>query len=141
MADSLIAYCGLYCGACSFQVAYETKDRKHIDSMPSRYDKYKNDEPENCPGCRLENKCGDCEIRDCAVSKKVDYCIQCGDYPCKIITAFGNDGVPHHAEIFNNLKELKELGEKEWLERKKQEYMCPVCKTRFSWYNKKCTCN
>jgi hypothetical protein len=41
MADSLIAYCGLYCGACSFQVAYETEDRKHIDSMPSRYDKYK----------------------------------------------------------------------------------------------------
>ena len=140
MASPLIAYCGLYCGACSFQVTYETKDKNHLQSMPSIYDKYKNNELENCPGCRLENKCGECKIRDCAIMNKIDYCVQCKQYPCEIITAFGHDNKPHHNEIFNNFKRLKELGEEEWLKMMKKESTCQICNARYSWYYKKCKC-
>lgn len=140
MASSLGAYCGLYCGACSFKVAYETKDRRHLQSMPSVYDKYKNDALDNCPGCRLENKRGECRIRDCAVEKGIDYCIQCSDYPCEIINEFGHDKKPHHNETFKNLEMLKELGEKEWLERMKEKATCPTCHARYSWYFSECKC-
>ncbi len=140
MASPLISYCGLYCGACSFQVAYETNDKIHLLSMPSIYDKYKSEPPENCPGCRLENKCGDCKLRDCAISKKVDHCSQCLEYPCTLINAFGNDTNPHHNDVFRNFKELKELGETAWLEAMEKKYNCPKCHDRFSWYYHKCKC-
>ena len=141
MASPLIAYCGLYCGACSFQTAYETSNKKHIENLPSIYDKYKTMELENCPGCRLENKCGECKIRDCAIEKKIDYCLQCPEYPCVLINSFVNDGKPHHKEVVNNFKLLKELGEENWLKEMKKKNECPNCKTRYSWYFSECECH
>ena len=62
MSDELIAYCGLYCGACSFKVGYEENSEKHVIRMPSMYDQFKGQPLVFCPGCRLENQCGDCAI-------------------------------------------------------------------------------
>ena len=140
MASPLISYCGLYCGACSFQVAYETKDRKHLKSMPSCYDEYKDMELENCPGCRLENQCGECKIKNCAVQKGVDYCNRCDSYPCDLILAFSHDGKEHHHEILENFVKLSEFGEVEWLQQMNLKYHCKSCNTRYSWYMKSCKC-
>ena len=38
--NNKIAYCGLYCGACSFKVAYDENARKHLQNMPSKYDEF-----------------------------------------------------------------------------------------------------
>ena len=38
-----LAYCGLYCQACGFKVAYEEQDRNHLRAMPAKYDRYKED--------------------------------------------------------------------------------------------------
>lgn len=140
MASPLIAYCGLYCGGCSFQVAFETENRIHITKMPSYYDKYKNNELENCPGCRLEIKCGECKIRDCAIEKKVEWCGQCKEYPCDLIEKFINDGKPHHAESRKNTKLIAVLGERKWLEEMKKNYSCPKCGKKNSWYYR-CECD
>ena len=140
MASELISYCGLYCGACSFRLAVETGNRNHILSMPAVYDNLKNYEFEWCPGCRLENKCGECAIRDCAIGKQLNHCGECAEFPCDKISAFAHDGKPHHAEILDNFKLLAQLGEDGWLKYMKQKSTCPDCGERFSWYYKICKC-
>jgi len=138
MASEFIAYCGLYCGACSFRVAFEENNRKHIARMPAYYDRLKNEPLEFCPGCRLENKCGECDIRDCAINKKIEYCSQCNDFPCDKLIRFNSDGKPHHEESINNLKLLKEIGEDKWLDLMKEKWTCR-CGSKYSWYNKECS--
>jgi len=140
MVSELISYCGLYCGACSFRLSVELNDRNHILKMPSVYDGLKNDEFELCPGCRLENKCGECAIRDCAVSKNLAHCGECEQFPCERITAFAQDGKPHHAEILDNFKLLAELGQEKWLTHMEEKWKCCDCGKKYSWYYRVCTC-
>lgn len=140
MSSELIAYCGLYCGACSFRLAFLENNRNHIEKMPSCYDHLKNDPLEYCPGCRLENKCGECKIRDCAIEKNYHHCGECSDFPCDIITKFSNDGKPHHSEVLSNLLLLNEIGEKNWLEHMEKKWLCE-CGAKLSWYYKSCNCS
>ena len=137
MSDELIAYCGLFCGACSFKVAYDENDRIHIENMPEKYDKFRNMPLEFCPGCRLENQCGNCDIKDCAEKKDVKYCSQCDEFPCQKLDDFNKDGIPHHSESIENLQQLKQLGPESWIALQKQKWTCE-CGTKHSWYQKNC---
>jgi hypothetical protein len=137
MSNELIAYCGLYCGACSFKVAFEENDKEHLMAMPAYYDKFKHKPLEFCPGCRLENQCEPCGIRDCARDKKIEYCSFCDDFPCEKLINFNNDGKPHHAECIANLNLLKNIGPEKWLELQRKKWTCE-CNTRYSWYLKEC---
>jgi hypothetical protein len=137
MSNNLIAYCGLYCGACSFRVAYESSNNEHITRMPSQYDHLKNITLEYCPGCKLDNQCGDCDIRDCARSKGIEHCGLCCDFPCAKLVSFNKDGKPHHAESISNLNLLREIGEAEWLELQNEKWSCK-CGTKYSWYMNEC---
>lgn len=133
-----LAYCGLYCSQCSFVVAYETNNRDHLLSLPQRYDKFKQadlSEHGSCKGCKGENLCGDCEIKDCAVEKGIDCCADCKTFPCEIILIFANDGTPHHAEAFNNLNKIKADGKENWFDEYKTSLNC-ACGERLSWYYK-----
>lgn len=138
MANSLIAFCGLYCGACSFKLAADEDNILHIKAMPEYYDKYKNEIPEKCPGCRLENKCGQCAIRDYATVRLLDYCSQCADFPCNKLMDFNNDGKPHHGEAISNLNLLKQIGEYKWIEHMKTKWT-GKCGKMMSWYYDPCT--
>ncbi len=53
---SLIAYCGLYCGACS------------------KYLKGK------CPGCHENNKAGWCSVRTCNIQNNTQSCADCLEF-------------------------------------------------------------
>jgi hypothetical protein len=135
----LIAYCGLYCGACSFRLAATENDPMHLQSMPSSYDYLKGQPVELCPGCRLENKCGECAIRDCASGRELLHCGQCREFPCDRIIAFNNDGKPHHGEVLGNLQLLREIGERRWLEQMEAKWTC-TCGAKRSWYYRSCGC-
>jgi hypothetical protein len=50
---NLIAYCGLYCGAC----------RKFLN--------------EKCPGCRENTVAAWCKVRSCCIGNKLDNCAAC----------------------------------------------------------------
>ncbi len=139
MASELIAYCGLYCGACSFRLAAEENNRAHLRAMPADYDQFKEQPLEFCPGCRLENNCGPCGIRDCAVEKGLAYCSQCDQFPCKRMEAFHSDGKPHHEEVLANLNLLKDMGEAGWLDNMKKKWTCR-CGAKKSWYYDSCSC-
>ena len=54
--QSLIAFCGLYCGAC----------RKYLSG--------------NCPGCHENNKAGWCKIRACNIQDNYQSCADCKEF-------------------------------------------------------------
>jgi GNAT superfamily N-acetyltransferase len=137
MTHELIAYCGLYCGACSFRLAHEDQSFDHLRAMPERYAAHKERLPDACPGCRLENQCGPCAIRDCARDRSLLHCGQCEAFPCERLRRFDQDGVPHHAAAIANLRDLNALGPEAWLARQAAEWTCG-CGAARSWYQRTC---
>ena len=136
--QNLIAYCGLYCGACSFRVAAQENDRQHLRAMPAKYAQYRDAPMDICPGCRHEGESAKCAIRNCAGKRGFQHCGTCPDFPCARIREFSDDGTPHHAASIMNLKRLKEIGEEAWLEEQKRRWTC-TCGARLSWYQQQCT--
>lgn len=53
---SLVAYCGLYCGACGSYLK------------------------ERCPGCHGNVKAGWCKVRACNIERKYASCAECTDF-------------------------------------------------------------
>lgn len=94
-------YCGIYCGACSIMMSHRTgrKDplalqftEENIRAfLASQGEKYPEGEEfsHNCTGCKTATlfiNCRPCKIRKCAVEKKVEHCIECGEYPCQLFS-------------------------------------------------------
>ncbi len=86
---SFIAVCGLDCAACNIyralrdpavaqELAEHFRSHGHPDAQPGWF---------HCDGCRGERgKCwsGDCWIwQCCAGERKLEYCHQCGEFPCQ----------------------------------------------------------
>jgi len=130
-------YCGLYCGACPFlQGTRESKLEQLVEEtkMPV--------EDMRCGGCKSAVTavfCRDCEIKHCAEAKKLDFCGDCADYPCKTLTDFRQDKYPHHSVVFTNLRRIKEAGTNVWLEEQEKRWSCRQCGRTFNWYDEKCT--
>jgi len=134
----LIGYCGLYCGACSFKLAFDEKDRAHLRGLPPRYAKLQDAVLESCPGCRKEeSQCTSCGIRDCAQERGLAHCGLCAEFSCSRIVEFDGDGAPHHGESIANLKRLREVGGGLWLQEQRRCWTCP-CGAKRSWYLKEC---
>ena len=53
----LVAFCGLYCGACKAYLK------------------------EKCPGCQKNEKAGWCKVRTCCIGKAIPTCTDCTEYP------------------------------------------------------------
>ncbi len=139
MADEsgLVAYCGLYCGACSFRVAFLENDRRHVQAMPAKYDEYKGAALEPCAGCRREgSSCGH-GIKECARGRGLAHCGECDEFPCEHCRRFSHDGIPHHAGTNRNLERLREIGAAEWAEEQRRHWTCE-CGTLRSWYVDSC---
>jgi len=74
-----------------------------------------------CPGClpgndegapaRLEffSKVYRCPTMDCAIKRKVDYCLNCDKMPCDILY---KDEMPYSRKLLDGLKELRGFLEK-----------------------------
>ena len=54
---NLVAYCGLYCGACGSYLR------------------------ERCPGCHENVKAKWCKVRSCCIERKISSCAECTDFP------------------------------------------------------------
>jgi hypothetical protein len=96
--NGMIAFCGIDCQDCGARLATMNDDdekRKEVAVLWSKeHDTDLKPEDINCEGCTTENGilfgyCKVCEIRRCAVSKDVQNCGYCVDYPCdKLDTIF-----------------------------------------------------
>ena len=130
-----IAFCGLYCPMCSFRVGHETGDRRHILASPSDYDDMK-DRPLEvyaCNGCRVDDACGDCSMKDCATEKGLLTCADCEQFPCEHTDAFASDGIPHHHDAIDNLHRIRKIGYDAWVDEMKAKATGPNGE-RNSWY-------
>jgi hypothetical protein len=96
MAD-MIAFCGLDCAQCKGYIATKKADpgmKKALAAEWSRqYGHPFDPEKINCLGCTPADGphlgyCEICEIRKCAVQKKVTTCASCAGYRCEPLTQF-----------------------------------------------------
>jgi len=136
MAYRYDTYCGLYCGACTVLRANElgtleqTAERWGTETADLR-----------CHGCKSDVRsvyCRDCSIRSCAVSRGVEFCFACDEYPCAQLAAFRNDRYAHHSIVLRNLEFIRAHGLDAWLEEQAARWRCPTCGTRFVWYDETC---
>jgi hypothetical protein len=61
----------------------------------------------------------------CAQSRGHRYCFQCDEFPCEKLQVFASDGYDHHRQTVENLKAMKEMGLKQWLEQHPEPAFCP----------------
>ena len=136
----LLAYCGIYCGACSSRLAFDNQDQVYAPGVSAEQHSSTDAPVRLCPGCRRGDTSGRCAIRECAQERALVHCGACADFPCSRITKFNGDGTPHHGESMANLKHLRDVGEAAWLEEQRQLWTC-ACGARRSLYLGKCpTC-
>ncbi len=102
----MIAYCGLDCGGCPIHLATLEQDRSKRQGMRLEIvricsQQYGMDllpkDVTDCEGCRsqkgnLFSGCARCEIRRCAIEKKLMSCAFCSEYACqKLLKHFETD--------------------------------------------------
>lgn len=125
---ALVAPCGIDCGVCELYTArYDEKLRKLMVSKGIPESKLP------CDGCRnIDGKCpviqGDCKTYSCVKAKGVEFCHECGDFPCVKLHPSANraDILPHNMKVFN-LCTMKRVGVERFTELspeiKKRYYM------------------
>lgn len=108
--ERMISYCGLVCSECPAYVAKKDNDdeRRIMTAKAWSCDAFiVNPEDISCDGClsvdgEMFKYCGECNIRECGTSKKVENCGACSDYGCDIIK-FHTDRSPESKVILDEI--------------------------------------
>lgn len=137
---TLLAVCGLYCGACYHYRAGQP-DGAHLLADEARGGRPL--EGYSCEGCRsgrlyVHANCATCELRACAEARGVLHCGECSDLPCEKLLRFQNDGRKHHVDVVATLREIAKQGAEVWLAAQARRWSCPNCGAPFSWYELRC---
>ncbi len=123
---SLVAACGIYCGACPALIT-SLKARTHSDIK--------------CLGCWSPKKPSSyapkCAVRTCAKLKKIQSCGECPSYPCPLIPPLFNDK-PKYGLREKNLNAVRDRGLAPWLAGQKQRWTCEKCGKTFAYGDKQC---
>ena len=129
-----ISICGLNCAECDIYHAGHGNEKVR-DEIVEWFKKERNEtiKPEQiaCNGCRGSldaHWSADCKMMLCAKKRGLQYCFQCEEFPCEVLSKFASDDVAHHKRTVENLRKMKEIGVEEWIEaqkRKGQSVFCP----------------
>ncbi len=124
----LAAPCGMNCGVCQRYLA-TVRNLPKEKGMPA------------CTGCRPRNKnCafikGSCELLR---ANKIDFCFECGDFPCKRLERLNRRyATRYNTSLINNLLEIKRVGLVRWIESEEERWKCPRCGGTVSVHDRKC---
>jgi predicted amidophosphoribosyltransferase len=137
--DTVLAACGLYCGACyHYRASFYEAERLQEEAA------HRGQKPEGftCQGCRsdvlyIHPFCARCDIRACADNKGIQHCGLCDEFPCERLWAFQGDGRLHHEDILIELVNLRHKIPEAWLAEQEQIWKC-ACGESFSWYQETC---
>jgi hypothetical protein len=130
-------YCGLYCGTCPFLLA---TDQGTVKELAQKKDM----KPEDvvCYGCKSEqpaSHCTNCGIKQCAREKGFEFCFECNELPCSMMTGFIEDQrYPYHLGVMKNLTVIRQNGVEVWLKVQDARWRCPECHTKFAWQDEEC---
>jgi len=128
-----LAYCGLNCAKCGIYEAGHGNNKKRDDILVRL--KHKNNKilkPEQitCNGCKgsLDNHWDEnCKMMLCARRKRLQYCFQCDEFPCGILSAFASDGDARHKKTLENLYRMKQIGVDTWIAEQEKNGNCMFC--------------
>jgi hypothetical protein len=128
-----ISFCGLNCAKCDILQATHGNEKLRSEII-EWFLKERNEtltpEQVKCEGCKgslTAHWSPDCEILQCAKNKNIQYCSECRDFPCKILTAFASDGISHHKQTVENLKKMKQTGIEAWIAEQTKNGRCTFC--------------
>lgn len=111
LEEELIAPCGIYCGICVAYFGYRMDGEKRKDS---------------CPGCKQRDKRCAFLKKNCdrLSEKKVEYCFECEDFPCKDLGKLDERYREKYGiSVIENLKFIKENGIENFSDNKKRDTM------------------
>ena len=129
----LISVCGLNCAMCDIYQAYQGNEKLRDEIVEwFRKERNENVEPEQirCEGCKGSLKVHwspNCKMMLCARKRGLQYCFECGDFPCTYLNEFASDGTAHHKRTVENLRSMKEIGLEAWIEEQKRKGQCVLC--------------
>lgn len=77
-----------------------------------------------CKGCRTDGckmLAGNCKTFKCISDKKLDFCYECGEFPCTMLQPMADSAqkVPHNLKVFN-LMRIKNAGLEAWAKEAKE---------------------
>jgi hypothetical protein len=93
----MVATCGLVCDECPAYIATQKNDNAQRAETAKKWSQLYHADIQpadiNCDGCqsaspRLFHHCFECEIRACALEKKVSTCAACPEYSCQKLDGF-----------------------------------------------------
>ena len=81
-------------------------------------------------GCRLH--WNSCDTLDCVKSKGVEFCFECGEFPCGMLqpASDGAEKYPHNMKVFN-LCRIKLVGVEKWAAEEASEIRRKYYKGKF----------
>ncbi len=120
---TLFAPCGMNCKVCY----------KHCCSKKPCEGCMKNDagKPEHCRKCK---------IKDCVRNKKLLYCFECSDFPCKLIRNLEKSyHKRYQTSLIENSLFVRRYGLKLFMAQQKEKYTCPNCGGVISLHDRACS--
>lgn len=88
-----MGYCGIDCKRCNVYVAteYDDDNLRVVEAAmwTNKFDFEVKPCDINCHGCETGEciLCKDCEVRLCAIEKKVVSCKECSEFPCEKVNS------------------------------------------------------
>lgn len=131
------AVCGLLCDVCSLYIGSHF-DRARNERLSEKFGIAPQDM--ECDGCRSEvnaSFCKSCDFKLCVAQKGIDFCFECGDYPCEKLKEF-QASKPHRIELWDYNNKIKESGFEKFREDTLPDYQCQNCGAINSTYDLKC---
>ena len=129
MKAELIAPCGMNCSLCSSYLAYSRGHEKKRGMS-------------HCTGCRIRGKNCSFVKKRCphGLSKgKLDYCHECGDFPCENLQKISNRyKTNYNYNFIENLEFIRDNGMDAFLEKETEEHKCLNCGDVICIHNGKC---
>lgn len=120
---TMVAPCGMNCAVC---YAHLRKKK-------------------TCPGCRGQEEsqpayCRRCRIRECVLSRGLDFCFECSSFPCPPVKQMDKRyRQRYHVSLIENGIRLKTGGADHFVGEEKQKWTCTHCGGAICLHDRLCS--
>ena len=84
--------------------------------------------------------CRKCKIKECIKDKRLTYCFECSDYPCKLIKNLEKSyNQRYQASLMENSEYVQQKGLEAFMEQQKEKYTCSKCGGIISIHDRECS--